>query len=342
MGTDILTRRLWTKERAKRWYAKQPWIAGANFTPSSAINELEMWQADTFDPATIDRELGWAAGIGMNAMRVFLHYLPWRQDPKGFKSRLKRYLSISWKHRIRTMFVFFDDCWLPDPTSGKQPEPRPGVHNSGWLQCPGQKQVTDTSLLPVLEAYVKDILRTFKRDRRVLMWDLYNEPGNSNHGNETLPLLTSVCCWARTVDPSQPLTMGLWNDSLAELVAFQSANSDVISFHNYSDADNLRNHIGRLKTSDRPLVCTEYVARGAQSLFQTCMPVLKAEKVGAINWGLVAGKTQTIWAWGSPEQPGKTWDSIEPELWHHDIFRRDGSPYDPGETKLIRDLTSSL
>jgi len=338
MNTDILAKRLWKKGKASRWYAKQPWITGANFTPSTAVNELEMWQAETFDPAIIDRELGWAASIGFNTMRVFLHYLPWVQDPEGFKDRLKRYLGISWKHRIRTMFVFFDDCWNPEPKLGKQPAPRPGVHNSGWLQCPGQKQVTDTSLFPVLEDYVKGILKAFKHDKRVLMWDLYNEPGNSKHENETLPLLTETACWARSVNPSQPLTIGLWNEAFAELNAFQVANSDIISFHNYSNSEDLFNNITRLKKHGRPLVCTEYLARGNKSLFQTCMPELKKEKVGAINWGLVSGKIQTIWPWNSPEQPGKAWDSIEPPLWHHDIFRRDGTPYDPKETELIYQL----
>ena len=63
----------WTMEQAQAWYESHPWLAGANFVPSTAINQLEMWQAETFDPATIDRELGYAQSIGMNTMRVFLH-----------------------------------------------------------------------------------------------------------------------------------------------------------------------------------------------------------------------------------------------------------------------------
>jgi hypothetical protein len=334
-----LSSRRWSAEKAAGWYAKQPWPVGANFTPSTAINQLEMWQSETFDPATIDRELGWAAGIGMNAMRVFLHYLVWTRDPKGFKSRIKKYLSLAWKHRIRTVFVFFDDCWSPDPKTGKQPDPRPGVHNSGWLQCPGAKQVTDTALHPVLEKFVKDIIKSFKTDRRILAWDLYNEPGNSNHGSETLPLLEKSVDWARSVNPVQPLTIGLWSDSLKDLNSFQIANSDIISFHNYNDSENLKAQITRLRELGRPLLCTEYLARGQKSFFQTCLPVLKNEKTGAFNWGLVAGKTQTIWPWNSPEQPGKVWNTIEPPLWHHDVFRRDGTPYDREETDCIRKLT---
>lgn len=40
------------------------WYFGANFIPSTAINQLEMWQKETFDPTTIDRELGFARKIG--------------------------------------------------------------------------------------------------------------------------------------------------------------------------------------------------------------------------------------------------------------------------------------
>ena len=62
----------WSEARANEWYAKQPWLVGSNFIPSDAINELEMFQATTFNPALIDKELGMAESIGMNTMRVFL------------------------------------------------------------------------------------------------------------------------------------------------------------------------------------------------------------------------------------------------------------------------------
>lgn len=133
---NVLKKNRWSKERASEWYAKQKWIIGANFLPSTAINQLEMWQSDTFDPETIDRELGYAESIGFNTMRVYLHSLAYKSNPKDFKNNLKTYLSIANKHGIKTIFVFFDDVWGKDPKIGKQPEPVPGTHNSGWVPRP--------------------------------------------------------------------------------------------------------------------------------------------------------------------------------------------------------------
>src|SRR5579864_2480427 len=130
-------REIWTPRQANDWYLRQSWMLGANYIPASAINQLEMWQAQTFDPARIDKELGWAESIGMNTMRVFLHDLPWQQDAAGFQKRIDQFLRIASQHHIRPMFVLFDSCWQPLPHLGKQPEPKPGVHNSGWVQSPG-------------------------------------------------------------------------------------------------------------------------------------------------------------------------------------------------------------
>jgi len=293
-----------------------------------------MWQADTFDPKTIDRELGYAQGIGMNVMRVFLHHLAWEQDHEGFKKRMDEYLAISSKHGVKTMFVFFDDCWNKVPKVGKQPEPKPGIHNSGWMQDPGQPASDNAANSPVLEKYVKDVLKRFANDKRILLWDLYNEPGNSDKGNKTLPLLKSVFKWARQVNPSQPVSAGVWRWDLEDLNKFQIANSDIITYHDYTpEAEHLKT-VQFLKMNGRPLICTEYMARPRNSLFGTVLPMLKKENVGAINWGFVSGKTNTIYAWDTPMPDGK-----EPKLWFHDIFRKDGTAYIPEETNLIKKLT---
>jgi Cellulase (glycosyl hydrolase family 5) len=321
----------WSPEQAAAWYKNQPWLVGCNFIPSTAINQLEMWQADTFDPKTIDRELGWAADLGFNTMRVFLHDLAWQADADGFKKRLRQYLEIADRHRIRTLFVLFDDCWLPNPKLGKQPEPIPGRHNSGWVQSPGSAVVQDQKEWPRLEKFVKDIVGTFAEDRRVLMWDLYNEPGNNKLGDKSLPLVQAVFRWARDAHPSQPLTVGVWFNN-KKLNDCQLAESDVITFHNYGDAAGLRKQIAELKKLGRPVICTEYMARTRGSKFETHLPVFKEESVGCYNWGLVSGKTQTIYPWESKQ------GAPEPKLWFHDILRSDGTPFDPKETALIRKL----
>ncbi len=327
----------WTAERSNQWYLKQPWLVGANYIPATAINELEMWQAATFDPQRIDMELGWAESIGMNTMRVFLHDLLWQQDPDGFRQRIDTFLSIAARHHIRPLFVLFDSCWDPDPHLGPQPAPRPGVHNSGWVQSPGAKALADPRQTPRLEAYVKGVVGAFGQDPRILGWDLWNEPNNS-----VLVLLPRVFAWARQVKPDQPLTSGLWEgdwsalEKLSAVARVQVENSDFISFHNYGPPADFEQHIRWLLPYNRPIICTEYMARGIGSTFQGSLPIAKKYHAGAINWGLVAGKTQTWLPWDSLQHP---YVDREPAVWFHEVFRTDGTPYRKDETDFIRDIT---
>jgi len=327
-------RAVWSKEKASEWYSKKGWLRGCNFIPSTAINQLEMWQKETFDPVTIDRELGYAEGIGLNAMRVFLHHVAWEIDPDGFKKRVDEYLAIADKHHIQTMFVFFDDCWDENYAAGKQRDPKPGIHNSGWIRDPGKLYYDNPALINTLEKYVKDVLTTFKHDKRILLWDVYNEPGNSNYGNKSLVLLGKVFSWGRQINPDQPLSAGLWSKDLTDLNAFQLKNSDVITYHNYNDEKEHALVIDTLEKYGRPMICTEYMARTRGSKFQNIMPLLKQNNVGAINWGFVSGKTNTIYAWDTPMPDGS-----EPKVWFHDIFRKDGTPYSQEEIELIKSLT---
>ncbi|WP_208094584.1 glycoside hydrolase family 2 TIM barrel-domain containing protein [Mucilaginibacter agri] len=325
--------KVWSAQKANDWYKQHKWLSGANYIPANAINQLEMWQADTFDPATIDKELGWAQGIGFNTLRVFLHSLAYKQDPAGFKKRINQFLTIADKHHIQPLFVFLDDCWNPVAQVGKQPEPKTGVHNSGWLQDPGDPAYKDPAKIAELEIYVKDILRTFGHDKRILMWDLFNEAGNSNKKETSLPLLTKVFQWARVANPDQPVSSGVWDWSFERINQFIISNSDVITYHDYSPVDDHRKVVQILKSFGKPLICTEYMARTHNSRFETVMPMLKKENVGAINWGFVAGKTNTMYSWEKPMPDGS-----EPEEWFHDIFRKDGTPYRQKEVDLIRQL----
>jgi len=341
----------WTTERANNWYSRQSWLVGSNFIPSTAINELEMWQADTFDLPTIDRELGWAESLGMNTMRVFLHNLLWQQDSAGFLKRVDQFLAVADKHHIRIMFVIFDSVWDPNPHLGKQREPRPHVHNSGWMQSPGADMLKDESRWDrELKPYVVGVISHFRDDRRVLIWDLMNEPDNDseqykehelpNKGEVALRLLKKEWAWARSVNPSQPLTSGVWQGDWSEghlsaMARFQLENSDVITFHCYDRPDVMKERIASLRRFNRPVICTEYMARPLGSTFMAILPILKQERVGAYNWGFVSGKTQTIYPWDSWE---KTY-TAEPPLWFHDIFHPDGKPYDSKETEFIRQMT---
>ncbi len=354
LPSDAADATRWSQEKAQHWYAQQPWIVGSNYIPASAINELEMWQADTFDPQEIDKELGWAEGIGMNSMRVFLHDLLWQQDSEGFKKRINTFLTIANKHKIRPLFVLFDSCWNPHPQLGTQPAPRPGIHNSGWVQSPGADALQDPSQYPRLEAYVEGVVGAFAKDQRILGWDIWNEPdnlNNSSYGKQepadkvqlVLALLPKAFGWARTSHPVQPLTSGVWQgdwsspEKLSPMSKIQVELSDVISFHNYDKPAEFEKRVKWLQAYGRPLVCTEYMARGNGSFFQGTLPIAKQFKVAAFNWGFVAGKTQTNLPWDSWQHP---YTDREPAIWFHEIFRTDGQPYKPEEVAFIRQITA--
>jgi len=242
------------------------------------------------------------------------------------------FLTIAYQHGIRTMLIFFCDCAFAgkEPYLGKQDEPILGVHNSGWVPSPGLKRVMDKSLWPQLEKYVKDIVGAFGHDKRVLIWDLYNEPGNSNMGDKSLPLAEAAFAWARSQNPSQPSTIGAWADFHSPMSKRLMELSNVVSFHAYDDMNGVEAKIGICQSSGRPLLCTEWLRRQVGNTFSTILPIFAEHHVGWYHWGLVAGRTQTYMPWGS-----KKGNAI-PVLWQHDVFHVDGKPYDQQEIELIR------
>ncbi len=341
----------WTPEHANTWYAKQPWLVGANFIPSDAINEFEMFQPATWNPALNDRELGLAEGIGMNTVRVFLQDQLWQSDPQGFAQRLDAFLAIAAKHHIRPLLVLFDSCWEANPHLGPQHPPIPGIHNSGWVQSPGKQRLLDPAVEPQLEAYVKGVVGRFANDDRILGWDVWNEP--DNRGGDTVAdtpakvqrvnqLLPQVFAWARSAHPTQPLTSGVWEGNWTDpaqetdTTKIQLRESDVISFHNYGWPEEFEARIKSLQPLGRPILCTEYMARGAGSTFDGSLPVAKKYHVAAVNWGLVAGKTQTYLPWDSWQKP---YVESKPTVWFHEVFKQDDTPYREHEVDLIRELT---
>jgi hypothetical protein len=337
----------WSAARANEWYSRRPWLVGANFVPSTASNQLEMWQAETFDIATIDRELGWAAGAGMNTMRVFLHDLLWQADRDGFVSRIDRYLDVADKHGIGTMLVLFDSVWDPHPRLGKQEEPRPAIHNSRWAQSPGGDVLADPSQEARLRDYVEGVVRAFAKDERVIVWDVWNEPSNMNTGKyEERPdkrdlvaaILPKVFAWARSANPQQPLTAGVWTGATLyddPLAAMQIENSDVISFHDYQAPDKLEAKLKELPR-DRPLFLTEFMARRPGSTFESTLPIAKRENIASYCWGLVDGRSQTIYPWDSWT---KSYRDAPPDPWFHDVFHADGRPYREEEVAFLRLIT---
>lgn len=342
----------WTAERAGKWYAARPWMVGCNYTPRTAINQLEFWQADTFDPNTIDQELGWARSLGMNVLRVYLHDIPHRQDAEGFYKRIDKFLGLCESHGIGVMFVLLDDCWDPDPKPGKQREPKPHLHNSGWVQSPGTAILGDPNRHDEMKPYIQGVIGRFRDDPRVLCWDLYNEPGNGQDlkypGRDpkkkaefSVLLLAKAFDWARQVNPTQPLTTGLWNggwtdpNKLSPINEICVKRSDIMTFHSYSPPVGFKARAEATLKLNRPVICTEYLNRPGGCTFQALLGYMKEKKIGAINWGFVAGKIQTQYPWASWRKKF----TAEPKVWFHDVLRPDGRPFDPVETELIRRLT---
>ena len=345
----------WSEQKANAWYQEQPWLVGSNFIPANAINELEMWQAETFDPNEIDKELGWAESLGMKTMRVFLHDLLWQQDAAGFTKRIDTFLTVTSKHHIRPIFVLFDSCWDPSPQLGPQRPPIPGVHNSGWVQSPGAAALSDPAQYPRLKAYVQGVVGAFAKDTRILAWDLWNEPDNmngppyrqrdpKNKVGLVTALLSQVFTWARSSDPVQPLTSGVWEgdysspEKLNAMQRVQLEQSDVISFHSYEWPEEFEKHLQWLERYHRPIICTEFMARPVGSTFDAILPIAKKHHVAAINWGLVVGKTQTNLPWESWEHP---YVFQPPPVWFHEVFYADGKPYREREAAILRELTGT-
>ena len=352
----------WTVEKANAWYDEHPWLVGANYIPRNAINQLEMWQAETWDPETIAEEMTWAAEMGMNTMRVYLHDLAWRDDKAGLYGRMDEFMDICKERGITPSFVFFDDCHEPTVKSGPQSLPVPGFHNSGWVTSPGRPVVrryaagtSPDSEVERLKAYVQETMEQYRDDDRVLLWELYNEPGCDYFKDTTNQLLYDSWKWAREVAPSQPITstslgsLGDMNEPISRV------NSDVHSIHLYSDNRTIAKCVTDYRRDGRPVMATEWLARTHGGTVFDNLPLLKALNVAAINWGFVSGKSGTVWPWSSRDRDGvrmwpnqlraegkvmEDWQSMpEPDVWHHDLLRRDGTPFDPAEVELFKLLT---
>jgi hypothetical protein len=341
----------WTAVQANAWATSHPWLVGANYIPANASNQLEMWQEESFDPTRIDLELGWAEALGFNTLRVFLHDLLWQQDAAAFTRRISTFLDIAEKHRLRVILVLFDSCWDPNPKLGPQAPPVPGVHNSRWVQSPGAAALDDEDQWPRLQGYVEGIVRAFANDRRVLAWDVWNEPDNVNRDSyfarephdklaRVKAILPKVFAWARTSRPTQPLTSPVWRVLSTsrppdEIEQIQLSNADIVSFHSYDEPGSFERQIVFLDGYGRPVLCTEYMARPRGSTFEAILPIAARHRVAAINWGLVNGRTQTNLPWDSWQRP---YVGHEPDVWFHDIFQPNGRAYREAETAFIRRL----
>jgi hypothetical protein len=355
-------RHQWSKEQANDWYQQQGWMCGFNYLPRTAVNWTDIWQAETFDATTIEQELGWAQAAGYTTLRINLPFIVWQHDRDGLIKRIDHFLGIAHKHHLRVMLTLMDDCAFSgdEPYLGPQKAPVPGKHNSQAAGSPGRDKVCDRDCWPEIERYIRDLVRTFRDDKRVLMWDLYNEPGNRgtfatgieevfyDEKLETfaLELMENAFVWARDEDPAQPLTVGAWRIGLdpdqpvetffghpIDQAAFRL--SDVISFHAYVGTAKMVRILRYVEQFDRPLMCTEWLARHVGSIFEEQLPLMHACNVVPYQWGLVRGKTQTFLPW--PVYMQRRHDYAH--LWFHDVFDEHGIPFRKAEMELVAQLS---
>lgn len=353
----------WSSEQVWEWYKSYPWLRGFNYLPRTAVNWTEMWQSETFDLETIKQELKWARQYGFNTLRTNIPFIVWQADRKGLLSRIDAFLQCAQEQEIYVMLCPLDDCGFSGdhPFLGPQLEPVPGVHNSQAAASPGRNVVMDESLWPQVESYLRDIISTYKEHKQIIVWDLYNEPTNRailrgeqesmfDAGLEQKAHELMVKCfqWARSEDPHQPLTVGGWHGDMTveggeqpffahktDVAAFEL--SDVITFHAYVSGERMENFIGFLSRYERPVMCTEWLARHVGSRFEDQFPMFKQHNVACYQWGLVNGRTQTHVPWTTIKNSCPDYHTT----WFHDFLRSDGSPYDSGEADLVRLVTQS-
>lgn len=325
----------WSVERAKAWHAQNPWWCGVNYIPANAVNYTAMWDKTSFSPDVVRRELKLMTDLGMNCVRFVMQYKVYEEDPAYFIKTLDSFLALCEEAGVKAMPIFFDDCAFGtnrDPVAGRQSEPLEGWYAWAWSPSPGHTMVADWREHPKLEKYVKDVISRFKDDKRIFLWDLYNEPTSSGLGHRSFALLEKTFAWAREVDPSQPLSSGIWNKDRA-LNAILLANSDVVTFHYYENREKTARRIDEIvkMAGGRPVICTEWMNRPLGSTVKNCLALFKEADIGCLAWGLVNGKTQTHLKWGH-----------RPEMlpykgpWQHDLFRGDFTPYDPQEIAIIK------
>ncbi len=351
-STCVFAREVWTDEQAKQWIAKQKYRAGVNYIPSYAVNQIELWQKETFDIKTIDREFALMRATGFNAVRVFLSDLVFESNPDGFMERFEEFLKTADKYGIGTMVVFFTNGGTDDAKLGKQVVPSQS-HNPGWKKQPSYSILGDKSKWGILEKFVKTVVGKYAKDPRVICWDIFNEPGNikslhivggaKNLSDDrikhlkrcSLDLIRESAEWARSCDPQQPVTFGLYKYKGGEeekiFNPLQISQSDVISYHTYAPLiDHMRIIKKIRKHTSKPIMCTEWMGRIRGSTFNPILSFHKNNNIWSFPFGFVAGKTQTWRPWpndDTPEMQG---------IWFHDIYKSDHTPYCPEEVEYIK------
>ena len=294
----------WTKEKAWQWYNERTWIRGCNYMSADCANRIDQWQSLGFDERlqTTDAELALANTLGFNSIRVIVEFAVWHEEHDSFFDRFDRYLDVCKKNGISVMVVLANDCMAPK-YDGFVP-PHVGVQKYDWGYHGGKKKsqhsvfstigyhpyFDEPDMKPLYFKMVREIIERYKNDDRIIVWDLYNEPGNSNRDAETLPNIAEMFRIAREINPSQPLTASVWKtegtelSDMLECEKFALENSDIITYHCYCDYSEQIKVINRLRKTERPLINTEWLMRNKRNNIQDTFPLFFLEKIGSYIW----------------------------------------------------------
>ena len=368
VATNVLAGRQgpWTKEKAWAWQDAQPWYRGCNYMPVSAANRVDQWQSYGSEErfAEVEREFALAKEIGFNAMRLIIEwqgFAVWLQEPDAFRANFERYLALMEKYGLKAFVVLGNDCSRPKfmwtmPKLGEQ-EYDVGYHGGrrktqhGGFSEPGYLIVDEPEYREKFFAFCRELVTKYAHDGRVVMWELWNEPGAGNRGMMSAQILKDLfaLCWE--IDPDQPLSANLWSRSTGLVLQGKDPHpveklamdlSDVITYHGYVDIERQVRLCDELaKRWGRPLYNTEWLLRIEGCDFPDNYAFMARRKIGALNWGFVNGKYQTHEpyepCWRTKFEYGGRGD---PTKWMHDLFRISHHPYDPYEIAVARNVNA--
>ncbi len=356
----------WSNEKAWEWFNARPWIRGFNFVPSDCSGWVEMWQEYNHEKKveTMRTELALAKQIGFNAVRQFLAFDVWMYQRESFLKNVEEYLEICHENGLGVMFVLISDGGRPK----KKPEfgeINAGIfHGSfkvdtrmipGIFPCtdpvasaatpaataakpaptPLYSPVDEPELAEKFYEYCEDLASRYAKDERVIVWNLWNEPGNSSRGTLSVPHMKRAFEIFRSHDPIQPLCADVWripkSNILTEEEALAIELSDVISYHDYGSLDHSVRVIEFLRQFDRPLLNTEWLHRVQFNNVATHLPLYYNNNVGIFNWGFVNGKFKGHEPWEACWKRYAKGEKLEMTKWQHDLLRPNHRPYDPEE-----------
>ena len=358
----------WPKEKAWAWYNAQPWIRGCNYMPASCANRVDQWQAYGSEArfAEMERETALMQKDGLNAVRIILGdlgFAVWRAEHDGIMQRFERMLEIFDSHGIRVILVFGNDCSRPKPLwslpeMGEQKWDL-GYHggrklsqHGSYPDLPGYTAVDDPALREEFFKMCEEFLTKYAHDRRILFWNLWNEPGANRRDKISPPHIRRLFELAWRIDPDQPLAADIWTGrvswpekDVAEAVGAEL--NDIISYHSYLDLPAQTAQAKALKERfGRPMVNTEWLARVFDCTVQDVYPFFAQNRIGCTMWGYVNGKYQTHepweYTWRQLEDNPKLMHYFKFTKWFHDLYRPSLRPYDPYEIAIIRHVNAEM